>query len=137
MSNGDFPWVGAGCVAAVVLIAVGIAAAVVSGGDNTPATPPDPSVKIYASVADCVSGGGAQDECEKALKAATDQHEQNAPRFASTGSCEERYGQGNCVRRGEGASDFFIPYMMGYMMGWQSTRRPAGMGKASTSTKTS
>jgi len=43
-----------------------------------------------------------------------------APRYESQASCEDVYGPGNCVPRGTVVHDgggWFIPYMMGYMIG--------------------
>jgi len=45
-----------------------------------------------------------------------------APKFQTQATCEDVYGQGACVPRGsvvheDGGGGWFIPYMMGYMIG--------------------
>jgi uncharacterized protein YgiB involved in biofilm formation len=43
-----------------------------------------------------------------------------APRYETQATCEDVYGPGNCVPRGsvvQGGGGWFIPYMMGYMIG--------------------
>jgi uncharacterized protein YgiB involved in biofilm formation len=43
-----------------------------------------------------------------------------APQYETRATCEDVYGPGNCVPRGsvvQGGGGWFIPYMMGYMIG--------------------
>lgn len=72
---------------------------------------------VYSDEAGCVAAGNTADACHAAFAAAQQQHEATAPHYAAQASCEDVYGPGNCVPRGSGGDSFFMPYMMGYMMG--------------------
>lgn len=77
----------------------------------------DKPAKVYASMDECVAEL-SQNECQKGFENAQKDHETAAPHYEAQGSCEELYGQGNCVpRRNEAGESFFMPMMMGFMMG--------------------
>src|SRR3712207_467840 len=55
----------------------------------------------YASLEACKAANDVPDpECESAYKAAQADDAQNAPKFTDAKSCEDIYGQGQCVPRG-------------------------------------
>lgn len=76
-------------------------------------------------------------ECREAYARAQDEHAKTAPKFASREACEAEFGAANCVAAPPDASapaaqqqaggSWFMPMMMGYMMG-----RMAGGGYAVT-----
>jgi uncharacterized protein YgiB involved in biofilm formation len=79
------------------------------------------SEQIYATAAECAAGHPA-DECDKAFKAAADEHEKTTTRYPAQATCEDVYGPGKCVpRHSDTGGDFFVPYMMGFMMGHLSS----------------
>ena len=47
-------------------------------------------------------------ECDRGYQAAL-ADDKNAPRFSDRTSCEDIYGEGQCVPRGYGGSSFFTP----------------------------
>lgn len=72
----------------------------------------------YASVAECKAKGTIPaEQCQAAYDQAQKANETNAPRFNDSGSCEARFGVGQCVpRHGEGGS-FFTPLLTGFLVG--------------------
>ena len=59
-----------------------------------------------------------QDQCREAALAAIKDNEQHAPRYAERDTCEDVYGQGQCVpRNGEGGGSFFTPLLTGFVVG--------------------
>ena len=103
-------------------------------------------VESFASVDGCVvSGLHTEAECTNAFRLAQQEHVRSAPRFEDKADCEREFGLGSCETRetaqapiapqGEGSSpgstthtssgnSFFMPYMMGYMMGSNSNSTP-------------
>ncbi|HEY9217312.1 MAG TPA: DUF1190 domain-containing protein [Phenylobacterium sp.] len=71
----------------------------------------------YASLDACKAADDVPDaECETSYQAAL-KDDANAPRFTDTKSCEDIYGQGQCVPRGYGGSSFFTPLLAGFVIG--------------------
>jgi uncharacterized protein YgiB involved in biofilm formation len=72
----------------------------------------------YANLDACKAADDVPDaECETAYAAAQKDDAQNAPRFTDAKSCEDIYGQGQCVPRGYGGSSFFTPLLTGFIIG--------------------
>jgi uncharacterized protein YgiB involved in biofilm formation len=73
----------------------------------------------YASLADCKAKGVIPaDQCQTAYEQAQKANEANAPRFGDSGSCEARFGAGQCVpRSSEGGGSFFTPLLTGFLVG--------------------
>ncbi|MET0295191.1 MAG: DUF1190 domain-containing protein [Phenylobacterium sp.] len=72
----------------------------------------------YANVDACKSADQAPDaECESAYKTALNDDQQNAPKYNDRTSCEDVYGEGQCVPRGYGGSSFFTPLLTGFIIG--------------------
>ena len=59
----------------------------------------------------------AADECRSAFETARAEHERTAPRYAEAALCEEQHGGECTVQQASGGGSFFMPLMMGYMMG--------------------
>ncbi len=90
------------------------------------APPADTVAYTYKSVKECVAGGVfTQNTCESFGKQARLDHLKTAPRFEDKKDCEDSYGAGSCetvayagnTQTSGGGNSFFMPYMMGYMMG--------------------
>ena len=77
--------------------------------------------------------------CKAAFAQAQEEHVNTAPKFGSREACEEKYGVGNCQwgqsqpgqQASSGGGGFFMPLMMGYMMGNMMNRGAAGMAPTS------
>jgi len=90
-------------------------------------------VGVFESVGQCISAGNTAAECETALKAAQEQHQEVAPRYATRQDCEAEFGSSQCTpapaaKTADGAAPAqqqaqagfggaFMPLMAGYMMG--------------------
>jgi uncharacterized protein YgiB involved in biofilm formation len=89
-------------------------ALVACGDDGAP--PQD--AKFFANVQDC---SAVYDEaaCRTAKAEADRTLVAEAPRFTRKEECEAQFGAGNCETRQEasGGGSFFMPLLMGYMMG--------------------
>jgi len=78
---------------------------------------PSKDAHFYPSVNECTADLGAK-ACEDAKAAADKAHVAEAPRFDEKQQCEQEFGSGNCESRQEaGGGSFFMPMMMGYMVG--------------------
>lgn len=81
---------------------------------------PSEGAKFYPTVEACAAEYGAK-PCDEAKQAADKTQLTEAPRFAQKQQCEAEFGVGNCESRQEasngGGGSFFMPMMMGYMMG--------------------
>lgn len=97
--------------ALLCLLATGAALAALGGCDDD-----KKADKVYASLEACQADLPA-DECTKGYNQSLAAHEASAPHYADPGSCEATYGEGQCVPRGSGGNSFFMPMMLGYMMG--------------------
>jgi uncharacterized protein YgiB involved in biofilm formation len=96
-------------------------------------------VGVFETVEQCQVMGYSESACETAIAAATREHLQSAPRYASKADCEAEFGkcesppaeaaaasntppsqtQGpdQTAQSGGGFGSFFMPMMAGYMMG--------------------
>ena len=71
-------------------------------------------IKIYSSVETCQVEQSGED-CAKAFAGAEEQHTTTAPRSASRTACEVQYG--SCAALHDGTGDWFVPAMVGFMLG--------------------
>lgn len=99
-------------------------------------------VGIFETVEQCTVMGYSDSACETAIAAATREHVQSAPRYATKSDCESEFGRcesgsaisagnnppgnttpsetpgpGQIAQSGGGMGSFFMPLMAGYMMG--------------------
>lgn len=97
---------------------------------------------IYTSVSDCISSGNDEAVCKAHFGEAMDTYTKTAPRFVSQQDCEKDFGTGACMaaptvdnagataNNGNnistaenattattGGTSYFMPMMMGFMMG--------------------
>ena len=71
----------------------------------------------YASLEACKTADEIPDaECDRGYQAAL-ADDKNAPRFSDRTSCEDIYGEGQCVPRGYGGGSFFTPLLAGFVIG--------------------
>lgn len=113
------------------LVLMGSATAVLAGCDDPPQ-----AAGVFASVAECVqSGAYSEAECKTALETAKKDHPKVAPRYVSREACEADFGPGKCepptqqqqqVVHDSGGGSFWMPLMMGYMVG-KAMNGPGGM----------
>jgi uncharacterized protein YgiB involved in biofilm formation len=94
---------------------------------------PEVKSKIYENVTQCEADveksvtedvpAMTVDDCKAQFEVARTAHETQAPKYADKAMCEQEFGTGNCETKetpgtsGDGGSSFFMPMMMGYMMG--------------------
>lgn len=71
----------------------------------------------YKTVAECTADGKAADICQKSFDDAKKLTEQNAPKFGSLAECQAQFGQNGCTGGSNTQGSFFMPLMMGYMLG--------------------
>jgi uncharacterized protein YgiB involved in biofilm formation len=78
---------------------------------------PPSDAQFFSSVRECLPIHG-EANCQAAATAAQQTAAAEAPRYSRKEECEKEFGAGNCETRtsGEG-SGFFMPMLMGYMMG--------------------
>jgi uncharacterized protein YgiB involved in biofilm formation len=98
----------------VRLVLLGSASAALAACDNGAALPTN--AQFYPTVNECIPDHGAA-TCEDAKAVADRTQAVEAPRFAQKQQCEQEYGVGNCETRQAASGSFFMPMMMGYMMG--------------------
>lgn len=98
--------------------------------------PDNPDVKegIYATADECraqnpdVAAAGG--ECDKGFQFAKEEHEKTAPRYQSKEDCEAQHEscqagpQAAHSTQGGSSSSWFMPLMMGYMMGQRNQAAP-------------
>ena len=79
---------------------------------------PPSDAKFFARVEDCIPVKG-EAACREAFAKSEGSWAAEAPRFNQKEQCEAEFGAGNCeTRESRGSSgSFFMPMMMGYMMG--------------------
>ncbi len=78
---------------------------------------PSKDARFYPTVNECAADLGAK-ACEDAKAVADKAQVAEAPRFSQKQQCEQEFGAGNCESRQEaGGGSFFMPMMMGYMVG--------------------
>jgi uncharacterized protein YgiB involved in biofilm formation len=96
------------------LVLLGGASAALAACDDGSALPKD--ARFYPTVVECTAELGAK-PCEDA-KAIAETQAAEAPRYTQKQQCEQEFGLGNCESRREaGGGSFFMPMMMGYMVG--------------------
>ena len=98
----------------VQLVLLGSASAALAACDQGGELPT--TAQFYPTVNECIADHGAP-ACEDAKAAADRTQTAEAPRFNQQQACEQEYGVGNCETRQAGSGSFFMPMMMGYMMG--------------------
>jgi uncharacterized protein YgiB involved in biofilm formation len=77
-----------------------------------------PKAETYPDVQACVDAGRhTRTECEAAFTQAAREHEQSAPHFQNRADCIATYGPNGCEERESGGGSFFVPLMLGYMLG--------------------
>lgn len=80
---------------------------------------------VWSTVEECVLSGKYNAEtCENHQKVAAEAHAKNAPAYKKKEDCEAEFGAGKCDDQTSpthaAGSNFFVPLMMGYMMGGRS-----------------
>lgn len=109
--------------AAAGLTAIG-SAAMLSGCDPSPeelsrkqfGAPTE--VSAFNSVAECVAAGDfTQQQCSDAQRAASNDDNRAAPRFADKDVCEDQFGVGACNQTRDGGQSFFTPLLTGFLIG--------------------
>jgi uncharacterized protein YgiB involved in biofilm formation len=98
----------------VRLVLLGSASAALAACDDGGALPTN--AQFYPTVSECIADHGAT-ACEDAKTVADRTQAVEAPRFNQREQCEQEYGVGNCETRQAAGGSFFMPMMMGYMMG--------------------
>ena len=79
---------------------------------------PKEEVGVYPSAEACVADGVyTAQECGAAFDTATAANAEVAPRFASQELCEDEFGDGRCEADRYHGGGYFMPFMMGYMLG--------------------
>ncbi|MBY5920076.1 DUF1190 domain-containing protein [Ferrimonas balearica] len=85
---------------------------------------PREEAQIYRDADECLQVYPDQGElCQQVFGSAQMDHLATAPRFLDQQQCEEEFGPGNCESAPEGSQgnatggSWFMPMMMGYMMG--------------------
>jgi uncharacterized protein YgiB involved in biofilm formation len=98
----------------VRLVLLGSASAALAACDDGGALPT--TAQFYPTVNECITDHDAA-TCADAKAVADRTQAVEAPRFGQQQDCEQEYGVGNCETRQAAGSSFFMPMMMGYMMG--------------------
>jgi uncharacterized protein YgiB involved in biofilm formation len=90
---------------------------------------PQVDVSVFQDVEQCVDQPGAsRAACEEAFGVAQAQHAVVAPKYADREACEADFGLEQCEQapqEAQGGGSFFMPLMMGYMMGSMMSGRGA------------
>jgi uncharacterized protein YgiB involved in biofilm formation len=82
---------------------------------------PPSDAKFFSSLNECTAHY-SEAQCQTMIKQAEAQHVAEAPKFNRKEECEAQFGSGNCETRqapteAGGFGSFFMPMMMGYMLG--------------------
>jgi uncharacterized protein YgiB involved in biofilm formation len=72
--------------------------------------------QVFSSVAECVSSGLNQNECQQAYSQALADNGNDAPRFESRDLCEGEFGTGECQPRSDGGGNFWVPLLAGFVI---------------------
>ena len=76
-----------------------------------------PALRIYPNVEACQADYNAED-CAKAFAGAQAAHATSAPTYPALDACEQIYGPGGCMPRGDlGVAPSFMPIMTGFLIG--------------------
>ena len=95
----------------------GASLALVACGDEVP-----PDARFFSSAEEC-AGVYSETACQDAFKKSEQTFVAEAPKFTRKEECETQFGASNCETKetasasGGGMGSFFMPMMMGYMMG--------------------
>ena len=97
---------------AIRLVLLGSTGLVLAACDPSP--PSD--ARFFSKFEDCTA---VKDEatCRDAFKKSEQEFVAEAPRFTRKEQCEAEFGAGNCETRQTSGGSFFMPMMMGYMLG--------------------
>lgn len=89
---------------------------------------PPSDATFFSKVEDCIPVKG-EPACRDGLARSEAEFAAEAPRFGQKEPCEAEFGAGNCETRQAraGTGSFFMPMMMGYMMG-NAFNRPVYRG---------
>lgn len=107
---------------AVRLVLLGGAGFAVAACDEAP--PPD--ARFFADVKECAAVR-SEATCQDAFAKSQAAFVAEMPRYNRKEECEAEFGAGNCESRETGVGSFFLPMMMGYMMG-NAFNRPVYRG---------
>ena len=78
---------------------------------------PPPDGRFFRTVAECTAVMG-EAACREGIEQSQKKAATEAPRFDRKEACETEFGAGNCESRSTaGVGSFFMPMMMGYMLG--------------------
>ncbi len=81
---------------------------------------------VYESPSECAAASfNTPEQCKADYDAAKALHPQVAPKYVSKEECETDFGSGNCENAPQqtaSGGSFFMPMMMGYMMGQMMNR---------------
>lgn len=78
---------------------------------------------VYSSIEECTANGThTAAECRDQFDKAKQEHIKSGPKFSSREDCEAEFGRDRCERpsnasNNNGGGSFFMPLMMGYMVG--------------------
>ena len=99
-----------------------------STGLTLSACDPSPSsdATFFSTVEDCIAVKSGS-TCRDGFAKSEQDFVAEAPRFTNQEECETDFGAGNCETRRSGSGSFFMPMMMGYMMG-NAFNRPVYRG---------
>ncbi|MET1756831.1 DUF1190 domain-containing protein [Novosphingobium sp. RD2P27] len=74
----------------------------------------------FTSVSECVKAGFPDDLCQTSYGAALQEHQQGAPQFSNLRSCEQEWGQEQCVpasgTSASSGSNIFVPMLAGFVL---------------------
>ena len=108
---------------AIRLVLLGGAGCALAACDQAP--PPD--ARFFADAEACAAVHD-QGTCRQALAESEATFAAEAPRYSRKEECEAEFGAGNCeTRQSGGFGSFFMPMMMGYMLG-SAFRQPVYRG---------
>jgi uncharacterized protein YgiB involved in biofilm formation len=77
---------------------------------------PPSDATFFSKVEDCIPVKG-EAACRESFAKSEASWAEEAPRFPEKEKCEAEFGAGNCETRQRSGGGFFMPMMMGYMMG--------------------
>lgn len=79
---------------------------------------PPSDATFFSTVEDCIAAK-SEATCRDGFVSSEKAFAAEAPRFTRKDQCESEFGVGNCETRqsGAGTGGFFMPMMMGYMLG--------------------
>jgi uncharacterized protein YgiB involved in biofilm formation len=109
---------------AIRLVLLGSTGLTLAACDQSP--PSDAT--FFSRVEDCIAFK-SESTCRDGFAKSEEQWVAEAPRFTKKEQCEAEFGAGNCetAQAGAGRGSFFMPMMMGYMLG-NAFNRPVYRG---------